>query len=223
MGRREREQQKTMWMTTDSMAKGPGPPFYVELNRLLARSGFDTYAEDLCERFYVAGNGRPSVAPGVYFRMLLIGYFEGIGSERGIAWRSADSLGLREFLGYGPDRATPDHSTLSVIRNRLDEKTHQAIFDWVLKVLKEQGLVKGKTIGIDATTLEANAAMRSGGKAQGHAKAFEAVLAAVLSPVLRLAAFIGVVWRLGAARGPAYRQPGRVATRDADEGSSTGC
>ena len=161
MGRRERERQQTMWMTTGSMAKGPGHPFYVELNRLLAQAGFDRYAEGLCEPFYVAGNGRPSVAPGVYFRMLLIGYFEGIDSERGMAWRCADSLGLREFLGYGLDRATPDHSTLSVIRNRLDEKTHQAIFDWVLKVLKEQGLVKGKTIGIDATTLEANAAMRS--------------------------------------------------------------
>jgi len=100
-------------MATDSMAKGPGHPFYVELNKLLARAGFDTHAQGPCEKFYVAGNGRPSVAPGVYFRMRLIGSFEGIDSERGIAWRSADSLGLRGFLGYGLDRATPDHSTLS--------------------------------------------------------------------------------------------------------------
>ena len=161
MGRGGRERQQAMWVAMDSIARGPGHPFYAELNRVLARAGFDAHAEGLCARFYTAGNGRPSVPPGVYFRMLLIGYFEGIDSERGIAWRCADSLGLREFLGYGLDRATPDHSTLSVIRTRLDEPTHQAVFDWVLRVLKERGLVKGKTIGIDSTTLEANAAMRS--------------------------------------------------------------
>ena len=161
MSRREGEQQGTMWVTRDTIAKGPAHPFYVALNRLLAEAGFDRYVEGLCERFYAAGNGRPSVAPGVYFRMLLIGYFEGIDSERGIAWRVADSLGLREFLGYGVERATPDHSTLSVIRNRIDEATHQAVFDWILRVLKDRGLVKGKTIGIDGTTLEANAALRS--------------------------------------------------------------
>ena len=161
MGRREREQQETMWVATDSIVRGPGHPFYVALNRVLSGAGFDAFAEGLCARFYAAGNGRPGVPPGVYFRMLLIGYFEGIDSERGIAWRCADSLGLREFLGYGLDRATPDHSTLSVIRQRIDEETHQAVFDWVLRVLKEHGLVQGKTVGVDATTLEANAAMRS--------------------------------------------------------------
>ena len=161
MGRGERVRQNTMWVATESIAKGPGHPFYVALNKLLSGAGFDKHAEGLCERFYAAGSGRPGVPPGVYFRMLLVGYFEGIDSERGIAWRCSDSLGLREFLGYGLERATPDHSTLSVIRNRLDEATHQAVFDWVLKVLKERGLVKGKTVGIDATTLEANAAMRS--------------------------------------------------------------
>ena len=161
MSRREAEQQAMMWVTRDAIAKGPGHPFYVAVNRLLAEAGFDKYVEALCERFYAAGNGRPSVAPGVYFRMLLIGYFEGIDSERGIAWRCADSLGLREFLGYGVEHATPDHSTLSVIRKRLDEATHQAVFDWMLRELKERGLVKGKTIGIDTTTLEANAALRS--------------------------------------------------------------
>ena len=161
MGRRARERQGTMWVTTESLARGPGHPFYARLNQVLAEAGFDTYAEGLCARFYAADVGRPGVAPGVYFRMLLLGYFEGIDSERGIAWRCADSLGLREFLGYALDLPTPDHSTLSVTRNRIDVETHQAVFDWVVRVLKERGMVKGKTVGIDATTLEANAAMRS--------------------------------------------------------------
>jgi transposase len=127
----------------------------------LAQAGFDRFAEGLCRKFYAEKLGRPSVPPGVYFRMLLIGYFEGIDSERGIAWRCADSLALREFLGYQLTQNTPDHSTLSVIRRRIDLETHEQVFAWVLKVLAERGLLKGKTIGIDATTLEANAALRS--------------------------------------------------------------
>ena len=161
LGRRDGERQDDIWVPTDRLVHGPGHPFYARLNGVLAAAGFDRFAEDRCAKFYASDVGRPGVAPGVYFRMLLIGYFEGIDSERGIAWRCADSLGLREFLGYALDRATPDHSTLSVIRNRIDEQTHQAVFDWVLRVLRERGLVKGKTVGIDATTLEANAAMRS--------------------------------------------------------------
>ena len=155
------KQQADFWIPTASIAQAPGHPFYRRLNAILQSRGFDRFAEGLCAKFYVEGKGRPGIAPGVYFRMLLIGYFEGLDSERGIAWRCADSLGLREFLGYSLAQATPDHSSLSVIRRRLDLETHQAIFGWVVHVLGEEGLLKGKTIGVDSTTLEANAALRS--------------------------------------------------------------
>jgi len=162
MGRRGAvERQEELWIASDRIVRGSGHPFYVKLNRALAAAGFDRFAEDACARFYAAGVGRRSIAPGIYFRMLLIGYFEGIDSERGIAWRCADSLALREFLGYDLTQPTPEHSTLSVIRGRIDVQTHQEIFDFVLGVLKDKGLVKGETVGVDATTLEANAAMRS--------------------------------------------------------------
>jgi len=159
MKRRETEQQGEMWIPTSQITASPGHPFYERLNRLFA--GFDRFVEDQCRRFYHESLGRPSIPPGVYFRMLLIGYFEGIDSERGIAWRCADSLGLRAFLGYPLTASTPDHSSLSRIRNRIDVETHEAVFTWVLKVLAKQGLLTGQTIGIDATTLEANAALRS--------------------------------------------------------------
>jgi len=161
MGRRQDGRQDKLWIATSRIARAPGHPFYVRLNRALAAAGFDRFAEERCARFYADGVGRRGIAPGIYFRMLMIGYFEGIDSERGIAWRCADSLGLREFLGYDLTRATPDHSSLSVIRNRIDLETHQEVFDFVLGVLKDKGLVKGATVGVDATTLEANAAMRS--------------------------------------------------------------
>jgi transposase len=150
-----------LFVPSDQVAKGPGHPFYKRLNELLGAADFDRFVEDLCEPFYVKKQGRPSIPPGVYFRMLLIGFFEGIDSERGIAWRCADSLGLREFLGYDVTESTPDHSTLSVIRGRLHLDTHKEVFSWVLKRVAEHGLLKGKTLGVDATTLEANAAMRS--------------------------------------------------------------
>jgi len=155
------QRQPELWIAGSDVAHSPGHPFYQRLNSLLSEKGFDAFVERLCRKFYADRLGRPSIPPGVYFRMLLIGYFEGIDSERGIAWRCADSLGLREFLGYALTETTPDHSTLSVIRNRIDLETHEEVFTWVLKVLAEQGLLKGKTIGIDATTLEANAALRS--------------------------------------------------------------
>jgi len=142
------------------LPRSPGHPFYQRLNQVLGQYGFDAFVRENCAKFY-AENGRPSVPPEVYFRMLMIGYFEGIPSERGIAWRCSDSLSLRDFLGYAIDRSTPDHSTLSVIRKRIDLETHQEIFTWVLKVLAQEGLVSGKTCGIDATTMEANAAMKS--------------------------------------------------------------
>jgi len=127
----------------------------------LEEKKFDEFAEKECAKFYAEKNGRPSLTPGIYFRLLLVGYFEGIDSERGIAWRAADSLGLRKFLGISIDEQTPDHSTISRTRRLMDLETHRKVFFWILEVLRDQGLVKGKTVGIDATTLEANAAMRS--------------------------------------------------------------
>lgn len=161
MGERPEGRQESLWIETASLARSPGHPFYERLNALLKKHGFDAMAEQCCARFYAEGVGRPSTPPGVYFRMLFIGFFEGIDSERGIAWRAADSMALRAFLGYGLDRRTPDHSNLSRTRRRIDLETHQSVFDWVLRVLAQEGLLKGKTLGIDATTLEANAALRS--------------------------------------------------------------
>ena len=125
------------------------------------RTGFDEFVEGRCAKFYATNYGRPSLTPGIYFRSLLIGYFEGIDSERGIAWRLADSLALRGFVGIALDESTPDHSTISRTRRLIDVETHREVFAWVLGVLADRGLVRGKRIGIDATTLEANAAMRS--------------------------------------------------------------
>jgi transposase len=161
MSKHQSRQQQEFWIATTDLATAPGHPFYQQVNRLLDKHGFDRFVERRCRRFYAKAVGRPSIAPGVYFRMLLIGYFEGIDSERGIAWRCADSLALRAFLGYALDQRTPDHSSLSVIRGRLAIETHQEVFQWVLQALAKSGLLKGKTIGIDATTLEANAALRS--------------------------------------------------------------
>jgi len=150
-----------MWVTTTELPTAASHPFYRRLNQLLREHGFDDFAEAQCARFYADPIGRPSVPPGIYFRSLLIGYFEGIDSERGIAWRAADSLALRDFLGVGLNEAPPDHSTISRTRRLIDLETHRAVFTWVLQCLSTAGLVKGKTIGIDATTLEANAALRS--------------------------------------------------------------
>ena len=161
MGSRLAGHQESLWIETSSLPKTSGHPFYERLNKLLTKHGFDTMAEIACADFYADGVGRPSTPPGVYFRMLFVGFFEGIDSERGIAWRTADSMALRSFLGYGLSQTTPDHSNLSRTRNRIDLDTHQAVFDWVLSVLAKEGLLKGKTLGIDATTLEANAALRS--------------------------------------------------------------
>ena len=150
-----------MWLAAQKLPRSPGHPFYERLNQVLEKAGFDAFVEGLCERFYAAGIGRPSLRPGRYFRMLLVGYFEGLNSERAIAWRIADSMSVRAFLDYGPEEASPNHSTLSRTRRRIDVETHGEVFRWVLAQLGEAGLVRGKTIGIDATTLEANAALRS--------------------------------------------------------------
>jgi transposase len=159
--RKHRERQEELWITHSELAQGPGHPFYMRLNALLDQEKFDEFAEAQCAPFYADKNGRPSLTPGTYFRCLLIGYFEGIDSERGIAWRAADSLGLRQFLQMGLDENTPNHSTISRTRRLIDIETHRKVFGWVLGVLADQGLLKGKMVGVDATTLEANAAMRS--------------------------------------------------------------
>ena len=161
MGKRLRERQQAMWVSHDNLPRSKGHPFYEGVNQLLDAHGFDDAVEEICRPFYADKVGRPSMAPGVYFRCLLIGYFEGIDSERGIAWRCADSLSLRTFLGVGLEQATPDHSTLSRTRRLIDIETHQRLFNWVLKVIACHDLLRGKTAGIDATTLEANAALRS--------------------------------------------------------------
>jgi transposase len=161
LGKRKHERQETLWIPTGQIAKPPAHPFYKRLNRILVGRQFDDFVEKICAKFYAPKMGRPGLAPGIYFRLLLIGYFEGLDSERGIAWRTADSLALRDFLGLTLADAPPDHSTISRTRRLIDVETHQAVFTWVLQRVAEGGLVKGKTIGIDATTLEANAALRS--------------------------------------------------------------
>lgn len=160
MGHRQ-TQQEPLFITHQQLPKSAGHPFYQALERELVRAGFDPFVESLCIPHYAEPLGRPSIAPGLYFRCLFIGYFEGIRSERGIAWRICDSLSLRSFLGLGVDKEPPNHATLSRTRQRLPESVCQQVFDWVLGRLGEAGLVCGRTVGIDASTLEANAAMRS--------------------------------------------------------------
>jgi len=152
--------QSDLFIAATALPKTPAHPFYSKLNAVLAQAQFDPFVEQLCEPFYKEG-GRPGIPPGVYFRMLFIGYFEGIDSQRGIAWRCADSRSLREFLGADLTEATPAHNSMTVIRQRLPESVFESVFSHVLGVLEQHGLLKGKTLGIDATTLEANAAMRS--------------------------------------------------------------
>ena len=161
MGKRERVRQPTMWVATTDLPTSASHPFYARLNQLLAEQGFDDFVEAHGAPFYAKMKGRPGLPPGIYFRLLLIGYFEGLDSERGIAWRAADSFALRDFVGVGLDSVPADHSTISRTRRLIDLETHRTVFTWVLQCLGGAGLVKGKTIGIDATTLEANAALRS--------------------------------------------------------------
>jgi transposase len=160
MGIREGE-QSSLWVATSDLPASPGHPFYARLNALLEAHDFDRFVEDLCRRFYAPVMGRPSLTPGRYFRLLLVGYFEGIDAERGIAWRATDSLAIRTFLRLPLDEAPPDHSTIARTRRLIDLETHRAVFTWVQQRLVESGLLTGKTVAIDATTLEANAAMRS--------------------------------------------------------------
>src|ERR1700741_3917283 len=159
--RQSQEQQEESWIANAELARSPGHPFYQRLNELLEGEKFDLFVEGLCRKFYAPRMGRPGLAPGIYFRSLLIGYFEGIDSERGIAWRLADSLALRQFVRILLTESTPDHSTISRTRRLIDLETHRKVFGWVLGLLADRGLLKGKVVGVDATNLEANAAMRS--------------------------------------------------------------
>lgn len=162
MGRRKkRVRQEGLWTPTAALPVSASHPFYQRLNQILDDNKFDEYVETICEDFYADEVGRPGLAPGIYFRLLMVGYFEGIDSERGIAWRASDSLSIRSFVRIALDENVPDHSTISRTRRLMDVETHQAVFQWVLQVLAEKKLLKGTTIGVDATTLEANAALRS--------------------------------------------------------------
>jgi transposase len=160
LGKRKTEQQAS-WVSTTELPRSPGHPFYKKLNKLLAQASFDEWLEKLCAPYYAAKMGRDSIPPGVYFRMVLIGYFEGLPSQRGIAWRCSDSRSLAEFLGFAVDERTPDHSSMSRIHARLPLEIHQAVFVFVLKLAAEHQLLAGKTVAVDSTTLEADAAMKS--------------------------------------------------------------
>ncbi len=159
LGRRKARQEE-LFIATADLPRGPGHPFYIKLNAVLAEARFDSFVEALCAPYYKAG-GRIGIPPGTYFRMLFVGYFEGLDSQRGIAWRCADSFALREFLGVPLAEATPGHASMTIIRQRLPETVFDAVFHQVLGLLDQQGLLRGKTVGVDATTLEANAAMKS--------------------------------------------------------------
>ena len=159
--RRRRARQASMWIPTSDLPRSAAHPFYRRLNRILDEAGFDAFVEAQCTKFYAPVLGRPSLAPGRYVRLLLLGYFEGLDSERAIAWRAADSLSVRAFLHLELADRAPDHSTISRTRRLIDLETHTAVFTWILQQLADAGLVKGQTVGIDATTLEANAALRS--------------------------------------------------------------
>ena len=162
MGKRKRRpHQSTIWIATSDLHRTAAHPFYERINQILDQAGFDAEVERLCAPFYAERMGRPSLAPGRYFRLLVVGYFEGLDSERAIARRTADSFALRRFLDLEWVEAAPDHSTISRTRRLIDLETHKAVFTWILERLAEAGLVKGRTIGMDATTLEANAALRS--------------------------------------------------------------
>ncbi|MGH3053828.1 MAG: transposase [Gaiellaceae bacterium] len=160
MGRCEGD-QPSMWVATQDLARSPGHAFYDKLNEVLDAGGFDRFVEEQCAGHYAEVQGRPSIPPGVYFRMLFIGYFEGLDSQRAIAWRCADSLSLRAFLRIDLGKGTPDHSSMTNTRKRLPEEVFWEVFAFVLRVAVERKLLKGKTIAVDSTTLEANAAMKS--------------------------------------------------------------
>ncbi len=162
MGKRKQLQQE-LFLAADILPRSAGHPFYQKLNLLLAEAGFDRWIENRCQQYYEEDDrrGQPSIPPGMYFRMLLVGYFEDIESQRGIAWRCSDSFSLREFLGVPLGKNSPDHSTLSNTRKRLPAEVSEGVFQFVLQIANGKQLLSGKTVGVDSTLLEANAAMKS--------------------------------------------------------------
>ena len=158
--KRKRQHQDTFWVAAEKLGSGPRNAFYDRLNQLLAEIDFDGQLEQAAQPFYEK-TGRKGLPPGVYFRMIFIGYFEGISSQRGIAWRCEDSRSLARFLGFAPGESTPDHSTLSLTRKRLPMELHQLAFQLILEAAADNGLLRGKTLGVDATDLEANASLKS--------------------------------------------------------------
>jgi Transposase domain (DUF772)/Transposase DDE domain len=160
LGKRKQEEQLA-WVSTADLPTSPGHPFYQKLNRLLGEAEFDKYVEGLCRPYYADGVGRPGIPPGVYFRMLFVGYFEGLDSQRAIAWRCHDSRSLQAFLGYSITDPTPDHSSLTIIRQRLPLAVHEQVFAKVLAIAQVKKLLKGKATAVDSTLIEAEAAMKS--------------------------------------------------------------
>src|SRR5881398_2712014 len=158
---RESDRQGDLMVTWSEMPRSPGHVFYDRLQQVLVGAGFDGFVEEACRAYYARTMGAPSVPPGRYFRMHMVGYFEGIDSERGIEWRCSDSFSLREFLRLEATDRVPDHSWLSKTRSRLPHEVHETVFGWVLALMAERGLVRGERIGVDASTLEANAALRT--------------------------------------------------------------
>src|SRR5713226_998996 len=154
MGKRRQEEQGAFWVLKEDLPESPGHPFYDKLNQVLDEAGFDTYVEQLCAPHYAEDVGRPSIPPGVYFRMIFTGYFEGIASQRGIAWRCSDSRSLQQFLGLPPTERTPEHSTLSRVHQRLPLAVHEEVFRFMLRIAADKKLLKGKTVAVDSTTLE---------------------------------------------------------------------
>jgi transposase len=161
LGKRRRERQLEAFVAASDLPKSPGHPFYTALNRLLAENEFDRFVEQLCAPLYAETMGRPSMPPGVFFRMLFVGYFEGIKSHRSICWRCADSRSLAAFLGLGPTDPVPDHSSLSKTHKRLPKEVFDEVFRFILRSAARKGLLWGKSLGIDSTTIEANASMKS--------------------------------------------------------------
>jgi len=161
LGKRKRQRQLEAFVSASDLPRSPGHPFYAALNRLLAENDFDSFVEDLCSPFYAGVMGRPSIPPGVFFRMTFVGYFEGLPSHRSIAWRCADSRSLAEFLGLGPADETPDHSSISKTHKRLPKEVFNEVFEFVLRVAARKGLLSGEKLGIDSTTIQANASMKS--------------------------------------------------------------
>ena len=159
--RRETGVQDELVATWSEMPRSPGHAFYDKLQSLLNEADFDTFVEDICKSYYALRMGAPSLPPGRYFRMQMVGYFEGIDSERGIVWRCSDSFSLRDFLRLANRDKVPDHSWLSKTRSRLPHEVHEQVFGWVLALVAKGGLVKGERIGVDGSTMEANAALRT--------------------------------------------------------------